>query len=356
MSVGKFPRDGKRQRTAFTLVELLVVIAIIGVLVSLLLPAVQAAREAARRMSCQNNLKNMALAFHNHHDSKNRLPAGLTIGQNWYVSSATHAHGPPPGGYLSGSSYPAEGPFYSWAWKILPYIEGNNISDPVDMSLGPTVWPWWYTVPGATVNVIGNKVPIFSCPSDVRGVVQYVDPAINPATNTPYAATLTSYLGVSGYNGVAEIGAYPASICGGQNGVTYVNSKTNMAAITDGTSNTLLIGERPSSSDLYYGWLFAGAGDDPTFGSTDVVLGVHEPIPGSSSVDFYRKGSVNDPGSLHRYHYWSLHPGGGQWALADGSVRFIAYGAGGPYQAPPLAPNVIQAMSTRSGQETFDMP
>lgn len=356
MSVGKFPRDGKRQRTAFTLVELLVVIAIIGVLVSLLLPAVQAAREAARRMSCQNNLKNMALAFHNHHDSKNRLPAGCTIGHGWYVDPAVHAHGPPPGGTLTGSTYPAEGPFYSWAWKILPYMEGSNISDPVDMSLGPAVWPWWYTVPGATVNVIGNKVPLFACPSDFRGVVQYVDPAINPATNTPYTATLTSYLAVSGYNGVAEIGSYPASICGGQNGITYVNSKTTMAAITDGTSNTLLIGERPSSSDLLFGWLFAGSGDTPSFGSIDVVMGVHEPVPSQSTPDFYRRGEVNDPGSLHRFHFWSLHPGGGQWALADGSVRFIAYGAGGPYIAPPLAPNVIQVMSTRSGQETFEMP
>jgi prepilin-type N-terminal cleavage/methylation domain-containing protein len=356
MRIAMFPRDGKRARNGFTLVELLVVIAIIGVLVSLLLPAVQAAREAARRMSCQNNLKNQALAFHNFHDTKNRFPAGATIGRGWYADPATYFHENPPGGYLPNSSYPAEGPFYSWAWKILPFIEGSNISDPVDMTLGPGVWPWWYTVPGAQVNVIGNKVPIFACPSDVRGIVQYVDPATNPATNTPYAATLTSYLAVSGYNGVREVGAFPMSICGGQNGVTYVNSRNGFASITDGASNTLLIGERPSSSDLYYGWLFAGAGDDPVFGSTDVVLGVHEPVPGLSVPDFYRKGSVNDPGSLHRYHFWSLHPGGGQWALADGSVRFIAYSAAGPYIAPPAAPSVLQAMATRNGQETFEMP
>jgi prepilin-type N-terminal cleavage/methylation domain-containing protein len=351
MPIGKFPRSGNRGRFAFTLVELLVVIAIIGVLVSLLLPAVQAAREAARRMQCSNNLKQMALAFHNHHDVKNRLPAGSTIGKTWYTGT-TYFRENPPGGTLPNSSYPVEGPFYSWAWKILPYIENANISDQVDMTLGPGVWPWWYVPPGQTRNVIGNKVNVFGCPSDIRGLIEHQDDPNNPNTKV----FLTSYLGVSGYCGVKEVGAFPMGPGGGNNGLCYVNSAVNFAAITDGSSNTLMIGERPSSSDEYYGWCFAGSGDLPYHGSTDVVLGVHEPIPGASAPDFFRKGQVLDPGSIHRYHFWSLHPGGGQWALGDGSVRFIAYGAAGPFVPEPGVPSVIQAMSTRGRGETFQMP
>jgi prepilin-type N-terminal cleavage/methylation domain-containing protein len=358
MPIGKFPRSGKRARFAFTLVELLVVIAIIGVLVSLLLPAVQAAREAARRMQCSNNLKQQALAFHTFHDSKNRFPAGLTIGKTWY---STVFRENPPGGTLPGSSYPVEGPFYSWAWKILPYIENGNISDPVDMTLGSAVWPWWYTVPGQPRNVISNKVAILGCPSDIRGLLLHIDDPGNPNFTGVF---LTSYLGVSGYCGVKESGNGSVTQvngawvgpAGGQNGLVYVNSQCTFASITDGSSNTLLIGERPSSNDEYYGWCFAGSGDFPYFGSTDVVLGVHEPVPGQSTPDFFRKGTVIDPNSLHRYHFWSLHPGGGQWALGDGSIRFISYDAGGPQRLPPLQPSVITAMSTRNGAETFQLP
>ncbi len=128
--------------------------------------------------------------------------------------------------------------------------------------------------------------------------------------------------------------------------------------ITDGTSNTLMIGERPPSVTLEYGWQWAGAGDPPYFGATDVVLGVLErPFVPTAKPDFYRPGTIQDPSDLHRYHFWSLHPGGGNWALSDGSVKFIAYTAGGPQSSTvtPIFPvSIIEAMATRAGGEVSE--
>ena len=117
-----------------------------------------------------------------------------------------------------------------------------------------------------------------------------------------------------------------------------------------------MIGERPPSKTLIYGWQWAGAGDSPYFGATDVVLGVHErALLPTAKPDFFRPGTLTDPDDIHRYHFWSLHPGGGCWAMCDGSVRFISYSAGGPQlvstTSTPAARNVIEAMSTRNSGE-----
>jgi prepilin-type processing-associated H-X9-DG protein len=128
-----------------------------------------------------------------------------------------------------------------------------------------------------------------------------------------------------------------------------------MSGIPDGTSCTLMVGERPPSDNLVYGWQWAGAGDLPNFGAADVVLGVLErAMDATAAPDFFRQGEIVDPLDQHRYHFWSLHPGGANWALADGSVRFIGYEAGGPQNA--ASPTVIEAMATRNGGESVRDP
>jgi len=314
------------RRGAFTLIELLVVIAIIAILIALLVPAVQKVREAAARIHCVNNLKQIGLALHNHHDTKKRLPSALQIGQNWYTGYQRPA---PPSGLNASTGYPNDGPFFSWQYQIAPYVERSDVYN----AFNRNVWPWYQYQPnGQTWNSI--QASIFKCPSDSRS-----DILANDGGNM---VALTEYLGVSGRDQFAEDG--------GQNGILYVNSAVRLVNITDGTSNTVMVGERPPSNDLFYGWLWAGAGDSPYFGATDTNLGVREVTNGAPNGprDFYRVGDLNDPNNIHRFHYWSLHTGGGNWLFGDGSVRFLSYAAG-----TQVAGNttVLEALASRNGNE-----
>ena len=296
----------KKLRSGFTLVELLVVIAIIGILIGMLLPAVQQVREAARRITCGNQLRQSALAVLNYESSHMELPAGHEINPlrtNFEVD-------PTPGGLRASNNWAARGPFWSWMTRIAPFIELNNVHDQINFE----AWPWWQYFEDGVTTINGVVAPTFICPSEARSDEVWTDAQGN-------AAAVTSYLGVSGRDSYRE--------SGGQDGVIYCNSSTSLGGITDGTSNTLMIGERLASANLQYGWQWAGAGDNG-LGEADVVLGVHERIavtsnPASTETDFFRPGEVEDPGNLHRFHFWSNHPGGGMWALADGSVHFYSY-------------------------------
>jgi len=314
------------RRRAFTLIELLVVIAIIAILIALLVPAVQKVREAAARIQCVNNMKQQGLALHNHHDTKKRLPSALQIGQTWYSSYQRPA---PPSGINPSTGYPTDGPFFSWQYQIAPYVEQGALYN----AFNRNAWPWYQYQPnGQTWN--SSMASIFQCPSDSRTSILADDGGNKVA--------LTEYLGVTGRDQFAEDG--------GQNGILYVNSSVRLVQITDGTSNTLMVGERPPSNDLYYGWLWAGAGDYPYFGATDVVLGVREVTNGAPNGprDFFRPGDLNDPQNLHRFHYWSLHSGGSNWLFGDGSVRFISYTAGTQASGNTT---VLEALASRNGGE-----
>jgi prepilin-type processing-associated H-X9-DG protein/prepilin-type N-terminal cleavage/methylation domain-containing protein len=293
-------------RTALTLIELLVVIAIIAVLVGLLVPAVQKVREAAARLRCANNLRQIGLACHHYHDQAGALPPALSRHSYRYLS---------------------------WMGRLLPYTEEEARWQEVTASYRVSPRPW-FNPPHRTDAVL----PLFTCPSDPRVrdpatvTVQIAPPSPGSAAaqSLSLSVGLTSYLGVEG----ADLNA--------RDGVLFADSSTRLGDITDGLSQTLLVGERPPSADLEYGWWYAGPGQGRT-GSTDVVLGVREvnvSHPGCPPGP-YAFGPGSFGGACDLFHFWSPHPGGAQFLFADGSVHFLAYSA-----AP-----VLPALATRNGGE-----
>ena len=334
----------KRCERGFTLVELLVVIAIIGILIGMLLPALQQVREAARRINCGNNLRQISLALLSYENGHREFPPGHLVNPEWSIIQFDVA--PPPGGLdLStrppASAWPNRGPFWSWMMRVAPFMEMDGVFNSVDLNS----WPWWQLKEdGSSIN--GTVVTGYICPSESRGVSVWTD-------QDGHEAAVTSYLGVSGRDSYKE--------SGGQDGFLYCNSNTKLNDIRDGTSNTLTVGERTPSANLLYGWQWAGAGEN-RLGESDVVLGIHERIavprggdPNESETDFFRPGVNNDPSNLHRFHYWSNHPGGGMWALADGSVHFYTHSIdSGNNGSNGSAPTLLEMLATRNGGEAVD--
>lgn len=342
----------------FTLIELLVVVAIIAVLIGLLLPAVQKVREAAARMQCQNNLKQIGLALHSYHDQVGRFPPGLNVSRPWGWSNGYANQAPsPPGGVRN--SRAVEGEELFWPYFVAPYLDQGNTSRAIDRNRDP----YYQLIPGApqtpSNTLVGVAIPTLWCPSAPRA--RFCEDS--DLDGSGYRSSLTCYLGVSGRSGLLE--------AWGQDGVLYVNSSVRIAAITDGTSNTLMVGERPPATDGYWGWAWAGSGWPPGFGTGDSTLGVREkasyPLPQSlvppaqanDRSDFFRPSSPNEGYIESLTHFWSQHPGGGNWLLADGSVRFITYGAGtqfvGTFNGIPDV-TLLECMASRAGGETFTLP
>ena len=299
-----FPMRARTPRPAFTLIELLVVIAIIAILIGLLLAGVQKVRAAADRMACQNNLRQIGIALHHYHDNHGAFPP---------------AHSQPPWQapepqFRGRPRNPDDYWYFSWLTRILPYVEQENVHKKVRWEK----WAWDQYDSEIRGHVNGMATKLYRCPSDPRSRKIVVLDGADLA--------FTDYVGVNGTHQLAY------------NGVIHVNSKVRLSDILvgDGTSNTLMVGERPPSYDEFFGWWFADSGDYPWFGSPSIVLGTNEIYPTSSyppwhepryKPEFYRPGSLNDPSDEDVWHFWSLHSGGGNWLFADGSVRFISYNA-----------------------------
>jgi prepilin-type N-terminal cleavage/methylation domain-containing protein/prepilin-type processing-associated H-X9-DG protein len=273
------------RRNGFTLLELLVSIGIIGLLLALILPAVQQAREAARGTQCKNNLRQLGQALHQFHDTRNQFPPGLTSDQGTNLDS-----------------------YMTWVTRLLPHLEQSEMWSRTQAAYHRQRLPW-NNPPHDNIAV---PLRITSCPSDGR----VSEPQV---TRNNRLVALTSYVGVLGM----EVHV--------RDGVLYVDSRVRTAMIRDGLSNTIVVGERPPSPDFFYGWWYTGFGQAGT-GSADMLLGVRERNIGNNTTTpcfvgpyQFEPGRIDDP--CDRFHFWSLHAGGGHFLLADGSVRFIAYEA-----------------------------
>ncbi len=256
-------------RSGFTLIELLAVIAVIVVLVALLLPAVQAARNAARRVYCANNLKQIGLALHGYHERSGSLPPSTVVDWNR----------PEPTGY------------WSWIVRILPELEQRPLYDRFD--LRDDVW----TNSTRYKPYTSQRLAVLLCPSDPHHDRVYQSDEQSPQDE---AFALTNYLGCRGSTRWKPdtLGSYPQAMPG--NGVfPDVNHVVRLAQITDGTSRTILVGERPADPESYWGWWAAGRGVDE-HGLGDYVLDVSEGL---------REGTPAADADLLRY--WSARSGRG---------------------------------------------
>lgn len=301
------------RRTAFTLIELLVVIFIIGLLIALLLPAVQAAREAGRRTTCQNHLGQIGKALQLYEATFKTFPPGLVQDPYWTPPSIQPQPPPPPPQYNKQW-------MFSWMTRILPYIEQQNIHAKIKWD--QFTWPN-PCEPGADY-LNDESIPIYLCPSDPLSSQKSASFDIGPPFGV-VAFAFTDYLGVNGTDQFKF------------DGMLYVNSSVARAAVRDGESNTLIVGERPPYPDGVGGWWFAGSGLFPWWGATDVVLGAKERDFGKRASS-YQKGSQNDPNYEHVWHFWSHHPGGAHFVFVDAHVDFIAYN---------VAPDLLTKLATR---------
>ena len=284
------------RRRGFTLVELLVATGIVAILLGLTLAGVQRVRMAAARTTCADNVRQLALGLHNYHSAHGRLPPGIRGSRDRY-------------------------PYMTWGARLLPYLEQSAAwAEAVeDYERQPR-----FTSPVPHRN-LARPLLVFLCPADGRRV------GTNEEGTT---AAFNFYLGVS------------ASFSQQRDGMLFRDSDVRLADVTDGTSQTLVLGERPPSADAYFGWWYAGIGQNELDGSADSVMAVRELNRTFRAPTCHRGPYHFNPGTSDNlcsmFHFWSQHPGGAHFAFADGSVQFFRY------DIDPLLP----ALATRAGGES----
>ncbi len=310
-------RSSFGRRSAFTLIELLVVLAIIAVLIGLLLAAVQQVREAAARAQCLSNLRQLALAMQNYHDSQGRFPPGQFLGP-----------------YGEGRNS------YCWSWfaRLLPYVEQDNLFQQGH-------------VPNRTLldsGIASWQIKLFLCPSDGSS---WSGPRTNAGNLYGFPVGQSNYKGVSGANwgsdssqGLPDVNSvWPnrgtnGSYDGLDNGDGMIfrsdyRSGIRLASITDGTSNTFMIGEDIPSLNEYCSWPYA----NNAYGTCAIPPNVQR-LPG---------GLYPPADWQNNWSFRSRHPNGLNFAYADGSVHFLANAIDLP---------VYRAMATIAGGEAVEAP
>jgi prepilin-type processing-associated H-X9-DG protein len=293
------------RRSGITVLELVVVIAIITLLMAMIFPAIQLVRAAADRQSCLSRLRQIGIAQHNYHADYTRFtPTGIALPTNRTFFSLTLA-------------------FVGWQAALLPYIEQDRLWH--DTIADCLLEPLTFQSPphrGQT-----TVVPLYVCPVDRRLLsVQ--------AGDTGRPGALTSYLGISG--GISN------------DGIFGMRHGCRLEDIYDGASYTLMIGERPPPDTFKSGWWYPALLDGawPDFSEYQPWLRLLMEIPAPRQIQFdayYRKGRTDNP--LDRWHYWSLHPGGGNFLFAGGNARFI------PYSARPI----MVPLATRDGGDPVQL-
>ena len=254
---------------------------------------------------CANNLKQIGLAAHQFHGANKSFPAGMCF----HYGADEHR-------------------YMSWLTQLLPHLDQGPLWLTTEQAYEQSKSPFKNPPHVGLATVM----PVFACPADSRAGQAHI------ALRNGYLVAFTSYLGVSGLDLTTN------------DGILFRDSSIRMGDITDGTSNTLLAGERPPSADFQFGWWYAGVGQRYT-GSAEMLMGVYEQNVQKVTVGSCAPGSYPyGPGELTNqcdmFHYWSLHAGGAHFLFADGMVRFLHY------SAAPLMP----ALASRAGAEAVEIP